>query len=85
MSTTVEQVVTRLQQELLNLRAQVAAQSGLAEAVRAINNLATAQVRKDTPSLIDVNGLGRLSEGIVWQRRGFPTVVEEDGGIFRWS
>ena len=42
-----------------NLRAQVAAQSGLAEAVRAINNLATAKVRKDTPSLIDVNGLGR--------------------------
>ena len=29
----------------------------MAEAVRAINNLATAQVRKDTSSLIDVNGL----------------------------
>ena len=45
-----------------NLRAQVAAQSGLAEAVRAINNLATAQVRKDTPSLIFVNGFGRPKE-----------------------
>ena len=53
-----EQVVTQLQQELLSLRAQVIAQSGLPEAVRATNKLATAQVRKDTPSLIDVNGLG---------------------------
>ena len=61
MSTTMEQVVTQLQQEL-TLRAQVAARSGLAEAVRAISNLATAQVRKDTASLIDVNGLGRPKE-----------------------
>ena len=38
------------------------AESGLAGAVRAINNLATAQVRKDTPSLIDVKGLGRPKE-----------------------
>ena len=35
------------------------------DAVRAINNLATAQVRKDTPNLIGVNGLGR-PEGIFW-------------------
>ena len=62
MSMTMEQVVTQLQQELCTLRAQVAAESGLADAVRAINNLATAQVRKDTPSLIDVNGLGRPKE-----------------------
>ena len=54
-----EQVVAQLRQELLTLRAQVTAESGLADAVRAINNLATAQVRKDTPSLIDVTGLGR--------------------------
>ena len=59
MSTTMEQVVTQLQQELFTLRAQVAAESGLADAVRAINNLATAQVRKDTPSLNDVKGFGR--------------------------
>ena len=51
---TVEQVVT----------AQLAAESGLADAVRAINNLATAQVRKDTPSLIDVKGLRRPKEFI---------------------
>ena len=56
---TMEQVVTQLQQELFTLRAQVAAESGLADAVRAINNLATAQVRKDTPRLIDVKGFGR--------------------------
>ena len=74
MSMTMEQVVTQLQQELFTLRAQVAAESGLADAVRAINNLATAQVLRDTPSLIDVKGLGRPN----------PTVVEEDGGILRW-
>ena len=70
---TMEQVVTQLQQEVSTLKAQVLDQSGLADAVRAINNLATAQVRKDTPGLIDVKGLGR--------RRGFSTVVEEDGGV----
>ena len=62
MSMTVEQVVTQWQQELFKLRAQVAAESGLADAVRAINILATAQVRKDTPSLIDVKGPGRPKE-----------------------
>ena len=59
MSMTMEQVVTRLQQELFTLRAQVTAEFGLADSVRAINNLATAQVRQDTPSLIDVQGLER--------------------------
>ena len=59
---TMKQVITQLQQELLTLRAQVAAESGLADAVRAINNLATTQVRKDTPSLTDVKGLGRPKE-----------------------
>ena len=62
MSMTMEQVVTQLQQEPLTLRAQVAAEPALADAVRANNNLATAQVRKDTASLIDVNGLGRPKE-----------------------
>ena len=59
---TMEQVVTHLQQELLTPTAQVAAECGLADAVRAINNLATAQVRRDTPSFIDVKGLGRPKE-----------------------
>ena len=62
MSMTMDQVVTQLQQELCTLTAQVAAESGLADAVRAINNLATAQVRKDTPGLINVTGLGRPKE-----------------------
>ena len=63
MSMTMEQVVTQLEQEVLfNLQAQVAAESGLADAVRAISNLSTAQVRKDTQSLIDVKGLGRPKE-----------------------
>ena len=62
MSLTMEQVVTQLQQELFTLRARVAAESGLADALRAINNLAIAQVRKDTPSLIDLKGLGRPKE-----------------------
>ena len=46
MSMTMEQVVTQLQQELFTLRAQGATEFGLADAVRAINNLATAQVVK---------------------------------------
>ena len=62
MPTTMKHVVTQLQQQLFSLRAQVTAQSGLADAVRAINNLAAAQVWKNTPSLIDVNGLGRPRE-----------------------
>ena len=54
--------MTQLQQEVFALRAQVAAESGLAEAARAINNLTTAQVRKETPSFIHVKGLGRPKE-----------------------
>ena len=57
-----EQVVAQLQQEVFTLKAQVADQSGLADSVRAINSLATAQVRKNTPSLIDVKGLDRPKE-----------------------
>ena len=59
---TMEQVVTQLQQELLTLRAQISSRVQMAEAVRAIDNLAAAQVRKDTPNLIDVNGLCRPKE-----------------------
>ena len=57
-----EQVVTPFQQKTFTLKARVADQSGLADAGRAINNLATAQGTKDTPSLTDVKGLGRLKE-----------------------
>ena len=58
-------VVTQPQQEVLNLRAQVTAQSGPSEAVRAINNLATAQVRKKTQSPYRLERSG-TPEGIHW-------------------
>ena len=95
MSTTMEQVVSQLQQELFSLRAQVAAQSGLAEAVQTINNLATAQVRKDTPSLIDVNGLGRPKEYSgkeedlqQWSKKteaSFVVVIKESEMMLEWA
>ena len=84
MSMTMEEVVAQLLQERFTLRAQVAAESGLADAVRAINSLATAQVRKDTPSLIDVKGFGRPKEFTGREEDFFPTVVKEVGGILRW-
>ena len=37
-------------------------ESRFAAAVQAVNNENRAQVRKDAPSLIDVNGLGRPKE-----------------------
>ena len=90
-----EQVVTQLQQELFNLRAQVAAQSGLTDAVRAINNLGTAQVRKDTPSLIDVKGLGRPKEFSgkeedfqQWSKKTeafFAGVIKESEMMLEWA
>ena len=92
---TMEQVVTQLQQEPVTLRAQVAAESGLADVVRAINNLATAQVRKDTPSLIDVKGLGRPNEFTGreedFQQRSkkteafFAGVIKESEMMLEWT
>ena len=60
------------------MKAQVADQCGLADAVRAINNLAAAQGKKDSPSLIERPW---SSKRILWQRGGFSTVVEEDGSV----
>ena len=87
--------MTQLQQELSSLRAQVTAPSGLAEAVRAINNLTTAQVRKDTPSLIDVNGLGRPKEFSgreedfqQWSKKTeafFAGVIKESEMMLEWA
>ena len=62
MTMTMEQVVTQLQQKVCTWKAQVADQSGFADAVGASNNLATAQGKNGTPSLIDVKGLGRPTE-----------------------
>ena len=67
--------MTQLQQELFTLRGQVAAESGLADAVRAINNLATAQVRKDTPESHRCE-TPWSSTGIHWPTRGFPKKTE---------
>ena len=61
MTTTMEQVVSQLQQEFFTLEAQVAARVQIAAAVQA-RLLTTAQVRKDTQSLIDLKGLGRPKE-----------------------
>ena len=95
MSMTMEQVVTQLQQELFTLRAQVAAGSGLADGVRAINNLATAQVRKDTPSLIDMKGLGRpkdftgreedFQEWLKKTEAFFAGVIKESEMMLEWA
>ena len=92
---TMEQVVTQSQQELFTLRAQVAAESGLADAVRAINNLATAQVRKDTPSLINVKDLGRPKEFSgreedfqQWSKKTeafFAGVIKESEMLLEWT
>ena len=90
-----EAVVTQLQQELFTLRGQVAAASGLGDAVRAINNLATAQVPKDTPSLIDVKGLGRSKESSgkeedfqQWSKKTeafFAGVIKESEMMLKWA
>ena len=95
MSMTMEQVVTQLQQELFTFGAQVAAEPGLADAVRAINNLATAQLRKDTPSLIDVKGLGRAREFSgreedfqQWSKKTeafFAGVIKESDMMLEWQ
>ena len=43
-----------------------------------MNNLATAQVRKDTPSLIDMKGFGRPKE--MSGKEGKCSAVAEEGG-----
>ena len=58
MTTTMEQMVIQLQQELFTLKAQVAARVQIASAVQA-RLLTTAQARKDAPSLINTNDMGR--------------------------
>ena len=66
------------------------AESGLADAVRAIKNLATAQVRKDTPSLIDVKGLGcpkaftgREEDLQQWSKK--TEVIKESDLMLEWA
>ena len=73
----------------------MAAESGLADAVRAISNLATAQVRKDTPSLIDVKGherpkeiTGREEDFQQWSKKTeafFAGVIKESEMMLEWA
>ena len=95
MTKIIEQVVTELQQEVFTFKAQVADQSGLADAVRAINNLATAQGKKGTPNLIDVKGFGRPKEFSgkkedfqQWSKKMeafFAGVIQESEMMLEWS
>ena len=67
----------------------------MAEAVRAIDDFATAQVRKDTPNLIDVNGLGRPKEFSgkeddfqQWSKKTeafFAGVIKESEMMLEWA
>ena len=92
---TMQQVVTQLQQEVFTLKAQVADQSGFAGAVRAIDSLATAQGKKDAPSLIDVEGFGRPKEFSCkeedfqqWSKKTealFVGVIKESVTMLEWS
>ena len=87
--------VIQLQQDLFNLRAQVASQVQIADAVRAINNLATAQARKDAPSLIKTSDIGRpkkfsgKEEDLQqWSKKTaafFAGVVKESEMMLEWA
>ena len=48
MSVATKQVVTHRQRKVITLRSQVGDQTGLADAVRAMNSLATDQLRQDS-------------------------------------
>ena len=74
----------------------MAAESGLADAVRPINNLATAQARKVFPSLIDVKGAVRPKEfhwtwgrnsnnGRRRRRHSLAAVVKECEMMLEWA
>ena len=94
MTTTMEKMVIQLQQELFTLKAQVAARAQIAAAVQA-RLLTTAQVRKDTPSFIDVKGLGRPKEFSgkeedfpQWSKKTeafFAGVIKESEMMLEWA
>ena len=81
MSMTMEQVVAQRQQEVFTLKAQVADQSGLTEAVRATNILANAP-RSERHSDSHRFETPWSSERILWPRGGLSTVVEETEAFF---
>ena len=66
MTTTLEQSVSQIQQELLTIRAQVASRGRTSESVQATDNLTTAQSHEDVhskaSSCINTNDVGRPNE-----------------------
>ena len=66
MTTTLEQAVSQIQQELLTIRAQVASRGRMSESVQATDNLTTAQSHEDVhskaSSCINTNDVGRPKE-----------------------
>ena len=57
-------------------------------AVREIDNLTTAQAQRDTLSLIDVSGLGRLKEFQQWAKKTeafFAGVIKESEMMLEWA
>ena len=74
-TSTLEQVVAQVQQEVFTLKVLVADQTGLAEAVRAIKRQSKLKKTLRQALVARKNSLAH---------RGFSTVVEENGGIFRW-
>ena len=66
MTTTLEQAVSQIQQELLTVRAQVASRVRMSESVQATDNLTTAQSYEDVhskaSSCINTNDVGRPKE-----------------------
>ena len=94
MTTTMEQMVIQLQQELFTLEAQVAARVQIASAVQA-RLLTTAQARQDAPSLINTNDSGRPKEFSgkeedfqQWARTTeafFAGVIKESEMMLEWA
>ena len=94
MTTAMEQVVIQLQEELFTLKAQVAARVKIAAAVQA-RLLTTAQVRKDAPSLINTNDIGRPKDFSgkeedfqQWSEKTeafFERVIKESDMMLEWA
>ena len=82
---TMEQTVSQLQQELFTLNAQVAARAQIAAAVQVVNNLTTAQVRRDPSE----SHLGRPKEFSGkeedFQQALFSGVMKEFEMMLEWA
>ena len=66
MTTTLEEAVSQIQQELITIRAQIASRVQVPEAAREIDNVTAAQAHQDALNSIDVNSQGRSKELILW-------------------